>query len=197
MQLENLVFLKLKIPDSTNNTQKHVARNWAAPQGRTTQSGSNKRSISWALQNNTGPTEAKPPAEVRRVLGPRKRTKKHCLRVRESVESILFQCRRPRHRSLFASVVETRGAMYSNTYGVLLNVRAGVAERCRYSWTFIIGLHYFRVSFYQYRVGKWECLQWVRATLCIALCICREVLIDTYNIRGSTLCSCFIIIALY
>lgn len=34
----------------------------------TTQSGSNKRSISWALQNNTGPTEAKPPAEVRRVL---------------------------------------------------------------------------------------------------------------------------------
>lgn len=56
-------------------------------------------------------------------LEPRTQVKKHCLHVRESVESILFQCRRPRHRPLFASVPETRGALYSNTYRLLLNLR--------------------------------------------------------------------------
>lgn len=52
----------------------------------------------------------------------RKQTKRHRLHVRESVESILFQCRRPRHQLLFVSDAETRGTLYSNTYRLLLNV---------------------------------------------------------------------------
>lgn len=59
-----LAFVNLKIPDLANNTRKHVLAT-EPPLKAVQREGSNKRSGSWALQNNTGPTEAKPPAEVR------------------------------------------------------------------------------------------------------------------------------------